>query len=50
MGYLAAAYGVLWAISFGLVFSMVWRQRKLDSELQAIRILVEDEPRIDQEG
>ena len=36
MGYLAAAYGVLWAISFGLVFSMVWRQRKLNSELQAI--------------
>jgi hypothetical protein len=44
MGYLAAAYGVLWAISFGLVLSMVWRQRKLDSELQAIRLLVEDEP------
>ena len=48
MGYLAAAYGVLWAISFGLVFSMVWRQRKLDSELRAIRILVEDEPEFEQ--
>lgn len=43
MGYLVAAYAVLWAISFGLVFSMVLRQRNLDSELQALRVLVEDE-------
>ncbi len=45
MWYLVAAYGVFWAISFGLVFSMILRQRKLDAELQAIRLLVEDEPR-----
>lgn len=45
MGYLVAAYAVLWAVSFGLVFSMVLRQRRLDSELQALRVLVEDEPR-----
>jgi hypothetical protein len=44
MSYLVAAYAVLWAISFGLVFSMVWRQRKLDAELQAMRVLVEEDP------
>jgi len=44
MYYLVAAYGVLWAVSFGLVFSMVWRQRKLDRELEMLRVLVEDEP------
>jgi len=40
---MVAAYAVLWAISFGLVFSMVLRQRKLDAELQTVRLLVEDE-------
>ena len=49
MSYLVAAYAVLWAISFGLVFSMVWRQRKLDAELQMLRLLVEDEPRVETE-
>lgn len=46
MGYLVAAYAVLWAISFGLVFSIVLRQRKLDSEVQMLRVMVEDEPRV----
>ena len=50
MGYLVAAYAVLWAVSFGLVFSMVWRQRRLDSELQTLRLLVEDEPRAEIES
>ena len=50
MSYLVAAYAVLWAVSFGLVFSMVWRQRKLDSELQTLRLLVEDEPQVEAEG
>jgi len=45
MWYMVAAYAVLWAISFGLVFSMILRQRRLDAELQALRLLVEDEPR-----
>ena len=49
MSYLVAAYAVLWAVSFGLIFSMVWRQRKLDVELQSLRVLVEDEPRIESE-
>jgi CcmD family protein len=48
MGYLVAAYAVLWAISFGLVFSIILRQRKLDSELRAMRVIVEDEPRSEQ--
>lgn len=49
MGYLVAAYAVLWAISFGLVFSMVLRQRKVQSDLQTLRVTVED-PRPDQEA
>ncbi len=49
MSYMVAAYAVLWAVSFGLVFGMVVRQRKLDSELQTLRVLVEDEPSIQQE-
>jgi hypothetical protein len=44
MSYLVAAYAVLWAISFGLVFSMVWRQRKIESEMESLRVLVQDEP------
>lgn len=49
MSYMVAAYIVLWGISFGLVFSMVWRQRKIQSELQTLRVLVEDEPRQQQD-
>ncbi len=49
MGYLVAAYAVLWAISFGLVFSMVLRQRRLDSEVEALRVLIDDEPRPENE-
>ncbi|MGD9316259.1 MAG: hypothetical protein PVG56_05435 [Anaerolineae bacterium] len=44
MSFLVAAYAVLWAVSFGLVFSIVLRQRRLDSELQALRVIVDDEP------
>jgi CcmD family protein len=44
MNYLVAAYAVFWAISFGLVLSLVVRQRKLRSELDALRLLVGDEP------
>ena len=43
MNYLVAAYGVFWAGSFGLAFSILWRQRKLESELALIRSVVEDE-------
>jgi len=44
MGYLVAAYAVLWAISFSLVFSILMRQRKLQAELQTLRLMVEGEP------
>jgi hypothetical protein len=46
MGYLVAAYAVLWAISFGLVFSFVLRQRRLQDELEVLRQVVEDESRL----
>ena len=49
MSYLLAAYAVLWAVSFGLVFSIFLRQRRLDSELQTLRVIVEDEPYAEQE-
>jgi hypothetical protein len=45
VAYLIAAYAVLWAISFGLVFSITLRQRRLQAELQTLRLMVEDEPR-----
>ncbi len=44
MGYLIAAYAVLWAISFGLVFSLVARQRRLEADLEALRQAVEERP------
>jgi len=40
MSYLVAAYAVLWAISFGLVLV---RQRRIRSELETLRVMVEDE-------
>jgi hypothetical protein len=43
MGYLVAAYAVLWAISFGLVFSIVLRQRQLQAELSMLRQVIDDE-------
>ncbi len=42
MIYLVTAYGGLRAISFALVFSMVWRQRRLESELHTLAALVDD--------
>jgi len=45
MAYLVAAYVVLWLISFGLVASIVVRQRRLEAELQAVRETVEEEER-----
>jgi hypothetical protein len=43
MNYLLAAYAVFWAVSFGLVFGILWRQRRLESELALIRAMVEEE-------
>lgn len=44
MTYLVAAYFVLWAISFGLVFSIWVRQRKLQAEVCILEQMVEDQP------
>jgi hypothetical protein len=49
MGYLVAAYAVFWAISFGLVFSMVLRQQRIRSELETLRVLVEDDTHAERE-
>ena len=43
MNFLLAAYAVFWAISFGLVFAIYWRQRKLESELAMVQAMVDDE-------
>ncbi len=43
MTYLVAAYAVLWAVSFGLVFSIVLRQRRLQQELQMLHLLIDEE-------
>ncbi len=45
MAFMIAAYAVLWIISFGLVLSIVLRQRRLEAELQAVRHTVEDQDR-----
>lgn len=42
MGYLVAAYAVLWAISFILVLSMWWRQRRIEVEVQALRQMLQN--------
>ena len=49
MGYFVAAYLVLWAVSFGLVVSILLRQRKLQAELRTLRVMVEDEGRSDED-
>jgi CcmD family protein len=36
------AYSVFWLISFGLIFSIFSRQKKLDQELSLLRDLVEE--------
>ena len=44
MEYMVAAYAVLWAISFGLVVSIIVRQRRIRAELETLRLMLEDEP------
>jgi hypothetical protein len=44
MDYLVAAYAVFWAVSFGLVFSMFLRQRRLRADLEALHVMLEQEP------
>jgi CcmD family protein len=43
MAYLFGAYLVLWAITFGYVFSIGARQKRLQQELQRLREQAETE-------
>ena len=36
MAYMVAAYLIIWIASFVLIFSMVYRQRKIDQELAVL--------------
>ena len=49
MEYMVAAYAGLWAISFGLVVSILVRQQRIRTELETLRLMLEDEPRREQE-
>ena len=37
MTYMVAGYLIIWLVSFGLILSMVFRQRKIDQELAILR-------------
>ncbi len=50
MGYLVAAYAILWAISFILVLSMWWRQRRIEVELQGLRQMLHERRHPESEG
>ena len=41
--YLMLAYGAFWLISFGLIFSIFSRQRKLDQELASLKQLLDQQ-------
>ena len=42
MGYLFAAYSVIWAFVFGYVFYLYLRQRKLTREIESLRDILEE--------
>ena len=37
LGYLLAAFGIVWAVLFGYVFSLSQRQRQLRRELDSLK-------------
>ena len=41
--YLVAAYAVFWALTFVLVFSIWFRQRRLERDLAALQALLEED-------
>ena len=41
--FLMLAYAAFWLISFGLIFSIFSRQRKLDDELSMLKQLLDDQ-------
>lgn len=40
--YMMAAYLIIWALAFGLVFSLWTRSRRLERELEVVRQMVEE--------
>ena len=44
MVYLFSAYFVLWAITFGYLFSLGTRQKRLQQELERLQARQEDRP------
>ena len=42
MTYMAAGYLIIWLVSFVLILSMVFRQRKIDQELVFLREALQD--------
>jgi CcmD family protein len=42
MTYLVGAYLIIWVVSFALILSMVFRQRKIDQELAVLREALQD--------
>ena len=45
MGYLFAAYGVFWALTFIFVFTIASRQKRLQKEVEALRKELDREER-----
>ena len=45
MTYLAAAYGVFWGLTFLYVFSIAYRQRRLQQEICALQETLKGEDR-----
>ena len=43
MTYLVIAYIIFWAITFGLVFSILARQKSAERNLASLKIIVEQE-------
>jgi CcmD family protein len=41
MTYMVAAYLIIWLVSFVLILSMVFRQRKIDQELAVLSEVVQ---------
>ncbi len=42
LGYMMAGYLVIWGLAFGLLFSMWSRSRRLERELESVRLLVDE--------
>ncbi len=37
LGYLLAAFGIVWAVTFGYVFSLLRKQRQLRREIDSLK-------------